>query len=241
VLDGDPRIPIYLRLRDELAARIASQEWRAGEAIPSESELAGRYGVAVGTLRKTLDLLVAEGQLERMQGKGTYVRRPRFEASLFRFFRFQNQAGERRIPTGRVLKVEVTALPSTVASSLSLPAGAPAIHLDRLRLMDGVPLLAESIWLPFDRFQALAGIRPEDFGDLLYPLYEERCGQTIASAEENLTAEAVGPDCARLLGIKPGAPVMVIERLAFGYDHQPLEWRRSRGPADHFLYTATIR
>ena len=62
MLDGDPRIPIYLRLRDELAARIASQEWRAGEAIPSESELAGRYGVAVGTLRKTLDLLVAEGQ-----------------------------------------------------------------------------------------------------------------------------------------------------------------------------------
>jgi len=56
-LDGDPRLPIYLRLRDELAGKIAAQEWRAGEAIPSESDLAGRYGVAVGTLRKTLDLL----------------------------------------------------------------------------------------------------------------------------------------------------------------------------------------
>ena len=102
-MDGDPRLPIYLRLRDELAGKIAAQEWRAGEAIPSESDLAGRYGVAVGTLRKTLDLLVAEGLLERAQGKGTFVRRPRFDSSLFRFFRFQNQAGERRIPQGRVL------------------------------------------------------------------------------------------------------------------------------------------
>jgi len=184
---------------------------------------------------------VAEGLLERAQGKGTFVRRPRFDSSLFRFFRFQNQAGERRIPQGRVLGMEVTVLPAAVADRLRLPAGAAAIHLDRLRLMAGVPLLAESIWLPFDRFQALAGLRPDEFGDLLYPLYEERCGQTIASAEETLTAETVGPDHARLLGLKPGAPVMVIERLAFSFDHQPIEWRRSRGPADQFLYTATIR
>jgi GntR family transcriptional regulator len=240
-LEGDPRLPIYLRLQDELSGRIASQEWRAGEAIPSESELSGRYRVSVGTLRKALDLLVAEGQLERIQGKGTFVRRPRFDSSLFRFFRFQNQAGVRRIPKGRVLGVEVISPPQAVASRLNLAAGAQAIHLDRLRLMDAVPLLVESIWLPQDRFAALAELRPEQFGDLLYPLYEERCGQTVASAEETLTAEAVSPDHAHLLGIQPGAPVMVIERLAFGYDHQPLEWRRSRGPADQFLYTATIR
>lgn len=241
MLDGDPRLPIYLRLRDELAGKIAAQAWRAGEAIPSESELAGHYRAAVGTVRKAIDLLVAEGQLERIQGKGTFVRRPRFDSSLFRFFRFQNPSGERRIPQGRVLGIEVAGLPAAVAGRLSLPGGARAIHLDRLRLMDGVPLLAESIWLPFDRFQALAGLRPEDFGDLLYPFYEERCGQTIACAEETLTAEAVGPEHARLLKLRPGAPVMVIERLAFSYDHQPIEWRRSRGPADQFLYTATIR
>jgi GntR family transcriptional regulator len=241
VLNSDQRLPIYLRLHDELAGKIASQEWRAGEAIPSESDLAQRYQVAVGTLRKTLDLLAAEGLLERIQGKGSFVRRPRFDTSLFRFFRFQNQAGERRIPQSRILSMEATEMPSTVASCLRLPAGSPALHLARLRLMDGLPLLAESIWLPRDRFAALAELRPEDFGDLLYPLYGERCGQTIASAEETLTAEAVGPDHARLLGIEPGSPVMVIERLAFGYDHQPIEWRRSRGPADQFLYTATIR
>jgi len=171
-VEGDPRLPIYLRLQDELSGRIASQEWRAGEAIPSESELAGRYRVSVGTLRKALDLLVAEGQLERIQGKGTFVRRPRFDSSLFRFFRFQNQAGERRIPRGRVLGVEVISPPAAVASRLNLAAGAQAIHLDRLRLMDAVPLLVESIWLPQDRFAALAELRPEQFGDLLYPLYE---------------------------------------------------------------------
>jgi GntR family transcriptional regulator len=115
------------------------------------------------------------------------------------------------------------------------------IHLSRLRVLDGKPLLAEAIWLPKDKFAALLDIDTSEFGDLLYPLYEERCGQVIASAEEDLTAEAVDEVHARLLQLQPGAPVIVVERIALGYDRQPLEWRRSRGPADQFRYHVEIR
>jgi GntR family transcriptional regulator len=79
------------------------------------------------------------------------------------------------------------------------------------------------------------------FGDLLYPLYEQCCGQVIASAQETLTAEAAGQATAKLLGIKAGAPVIVVERLALSFDRQPLEWRQSRGAADHFRYQVEIR
>jgi GntR family transcriptional regulator len=108
-------------------------------------------------------------------------------------------------------------------------------------MLDGKPLLAESIWLPKDKFAPLLEIDTAEFGDLLYPLYEERCGQVIASAEEDLTAEAVNDVYARLLQLQPGAPVIVVERVALGYDRQPLEWRRSRGPADQFRYHVEIR
>ena len=108
-------------------------------------------------------------------------------------------------------------------------------------MLDSKPLLAESIWLPEEKFAALLDIDTSEFGDLLYPLYEERCGQSVASAEEDLTAEAVSDVYARLLQLRPGAPVVVVERIAFGYDHQPLEWRRSRGPADQFHYHVEIR
>lgn len=237
----DERLPLYQRLRDELSERIASQQWRPGEAIPTEAELVKQFSASIGTVRKAIDMLVAEGTLERFQGRGTFVRRARFDSSLFRFFRFQKDSGERQVPEGRILRREVVEAPSAVASALRIPPGAEVIHLSRLRVLDGTPLLAESIWLPRDKFENLLDIDTSEFGDLLYPLYEERCGQVIASAEEDLTAEAVDDVHARLLQLPRGAPVIVVERLALGYDRHPLEWRRSRGPADKFRYHVEIR
>jgi GntR family transcriptional regulator len=237
----DVRLPLYQRLRDELSERIASQQWRPGEAIPTEAELVKQFSASIGTVRKAIDMLVAEGTLERFQGRGTFVRRARFDSSLFRFFRFQKDSGERQVPEGRILRREVVEAPSAVASALRIPPSVEVIHLSRLRVLDGTPLLAESIWLPRDKFENLLEIDTSEFGDLLYPLYEERCGQVIASAEEDLTAEAVDDVHARLLQLPRGAPVIVVERLALGYDRQPLEWRRSRGPADKFRYHVEIR
>ncbi|MDJ1634821.1 GntR family transcriptional regulator [Rhizobium rhizogenes] len=237
----DDRLPRYQRLRDDLAARINRQEWRHGESIPSEAELSATYGVAVGTVRKAIDQLVADGVVERHQGRGTYVRRARFNSSLFRFFRFQSESGERRVPESRILRRESIAAPSAVASALRLREGDPVISLSRLRLIGGVPLLAEEIWLERSRFEALLTIDTSEFGDLLYPLYEERCEQVVVSAEETLTVEIAPPLQARLLGLDPGSPLVVIERVAFDLERRPIEWRRSRGPADRFRYHVDIR
>ncbi|MEZ2223123.1 MULTISPECIES: GntR family transcriptional regulator [Rhizobium] len=237
----DDRLPRYQRLRDDLAARINRQEWRPGESIPSEAELSATYGVAVGTVRKAIDQLVADGVVERHQGRGTYVRRARFNSSLFRFFRFQSESGERRVPESRILRRESIAAPSAVASALRLREGDPVISLSRLRLIGGVPLLAEEIWLERSRFEALLTIDTSEFGDLLYPLYEERCEQVVVSAEETLTVEIAPPLQARLLGLEPGSPLVVIERVAFDLERRPIEWRRSRGPADRFRYHVDIR
>lgn len=238
---NEQRIPLYVKVKEALATAIANQRWRPGEAIPTEPELAETFGTSVGTLRKAVDQLVAEGMLERFQGRGTFIKRARFDSSLFRFFRFQNNAGERRIPESRILHREALPAPSMVATALSCPVGAPTIHLSRLRLIDHIPLLAESIWLPQDKFSYLMDMELGDFPDLLYPFYETECNQVIASAEETLTAENASPEYARLLRLPPATPLIVIERLARSFDGTPLEWRRSRGPADQFRYTVEIR
>ena len=240
-MQADNRLPRYQRLRDELAAQIGEHRWRPGEAIPTEQELSRTYGVAVGTVRKAVDQLVAEGMLERFQGRGTFVRRASFDGSLFRFFRFKNRRGERRIPTSRILMREVVSAPSAVSAALQVDADARVIHMSRLRLVDDHPILAEEIWLPYERFAAFAKLPTEDIGDLLYPVYEAHCNQVIASANETLTVETVDVMHGRLLRIESGTPVVVIERLAFGYDRRPLEWRRSRGPASEFVYQVEIR
>ncbi|MEM5367163.1 GntR family transcriptional regulator [Paraburkholderia azotifigens] len=240
-MPADERLPRYQRLRDEMVALIAARHWKPGEATPTEQALAKSYDVAVGTVRKAVDLLVAEGLLERFQGRGTFVRRASFDSSLFRFFRFQTRQGERRIPESRILRREVVDAPSAVAATLQISSSARVIQMTRLRLIDGVPMLAEEIWLPYVRFAAFAQMDLNEVGDLLYPVYEAQCNQVVASATETLTVEAIGPLHARLLRIEPGTPAVVIERLAYGYDRQPLEWRRSRGPASEFIYQAEIR
>lgn len=240
-LDPDSRLPLHHQLRDALAARVIGGEWRPGDALPSEQGLAEHYGVAPGTMRRAIETLVHEGWLERRQGRGTFVRRPDFTASLFRFFRFQSDGAERRVPESRILARDVAAAPPVAAAPLGLTAGEQAITLLRLRLVRGQPLLIESIWLPFAPFEALATLPLSEFGDLLYPLYESLCGQVVARAEEELTAEPAEARYARPLRIDAGAPVIVVERLAFDYRDRPLEWRRSRGPATLFRYRVDIR
>jgi GntR family transcriptional regulator len=240
-MNSDQRLPLYQRLRDTLAAAVAEGQWRAGDAIPSEADLAKRHGVAIGTVRKAVDQLVAEGVLDRQQGRGTFVKRTRFNASMFRFFRFQSESGERRIPVSRILRREALPAPSAVASALRIRPREDVIHLVRLRLIDDVPLLAEDIWLPRARFEPLLALDPGEFGDLLYPLYEERCEQVVVTAEETLTVETADTMKARLLRLEPHAPLIVIERLAYDLARQPLEWRRSRGAADKFRYHVEIR
>ncbi|MCC8963992.1 GntR family transcriptional regulator [Bradyrhizobium sp. Pear76] len=237
----DDRLPRYQRLRDDLAARINRNEWRPGDPIPSEAELGAHYGVAIGTVRKAIDQLVNDGVLERQQGRGTFVRRARFNSSLFRFFRFQSESGERRVPQSRILRRKTMPATTAVASALRISVGEPVISLSRLRLIDDVPLLAEEIWLERSRFEAILSLDTAEFGDLLYPLYEDRCGQVVVSADEILTVEIANEMQSRLLRLEANAPLIMVERLAFDLERRPIEWRRSRGPADRFRYHAEIR
>lgn len=241
MISSDERLPLYQRLRDDMLDKITRREWQPGAAIPTESELTQAYGVSIGTVRKAVETLVAEGLLERSQGRGTFIRKPSFDASLFRFFRYQAEGAKSQLPEGRILARTLLLPPAPVAAALALNARAKAIRLDRLRLVDGEPVLLEEIWLPHARFGALMHIDFPDFGDLLYPLYEERCGQTIASAQETLTVESAQAPVAEQLHIHAMQPVVVIDRLALGYDRHPLEWRRSRGRADRFRYQIEIR
>ena len=237
----DERLPRYQQLRDDLVHRIAAGEWSPGDAIHTEAELSQAYGVSTGTLRKAIDLLVGEGVLTRSQGKGTFVRRPRFDSSLFRFFRFKSRDGAAVLPGARIVARQVEAPDAAVRDGLALAARAKVIHLSRWRLIDARPVLAEEIWLPRDGFEALLALPLDGFGDLLYPLYERLCKQVVATARETLVVEQADRGLAKTLGIPAASPVIHVHRTAFNFAGRPLEWRSTRGAATGFQYEIEIR
>ena len=241
ILTGDKRLPLYQRLAETLRDELTQGKRRPGDRMPSENALATDYGLAPGTVRQALSALVDDGLLERFHGRGTFVRRPSFDRSLFRFFRFRDSSGEWRIPESRILKRTVEPAPSHIARQLGIEDGELAITMSRLRILNDAPVLAEEIWLPQARFEAFLDLSESEIGPLLYPVYDSKCGQLVARAEETLTAEAARPEIARLLRVDQNAPVIVIDRLAKGFDDTPLEWRRSQGRADQFHYHTEIR
>jgi GntR family transcriptional regulator len=238
---ADARLPRYQRVRDDLVRRIAAGEWAPGQAIPTEAELSLSYEVSIGTIRKAIDLLVNEGVLTRSQGKGTFVRRPRFDSSLFRFFRFTSRSGERVMPTAKIVGREVVLPDDEVRAALRLGPKDRVIHLSRLRLIDAQAVLQEEIWVPRDGFEPLVKLALDEFGDLLYPLYERLCGQVVATASETLMVEQADKAVAKVLGIPVESPVILVHRIAQDFTGKPIEWRSSRGAAAGFQYQTEIR
>ncbi|HLO75478.1 MAG TPA: GntR family transcriptional regulator, partial [Magnetospirillum sp.] len=225
----DDRLPRYQRLRDRIAADIAAQMWKPGEAIPSEAELAATHKVAVGTVRHAIDVLVADGLVVRQQGRGTFVCRPNFEHSLLRCLQIPGlEPGARAKLISRIVERAAMPAPPDVAERLALAANGECIRMVRQKWVDRQVLRAEEIWLPKARFAPMLTVELSSIGNDLYPAFERLCGQLVATASEALSVEAVGPEHAPLLGLSPGQPVVVIDRLTSGFDRQPLEWRRVR-------------
>ncbi|MBK4769015.1 MAG: GntR family transcriptional regulator [Pantoea sp. Morm] len=236
------KLPRYQFLYDLLSEQIAANRWLPGELFPTEAALASEFRLSTGTVRKAIDLLVAEGILEKQQGRGTFVRRPRFDFSLFRFFRFSSVNGKNLIPDSTILSMSVQKPSDAASDKLKLNReNSSAIKIKRLRTLAGEPLLYEEIWLPLPLFSPLLDVDIEREGMLLYPLYEKYCGQMVAFADEALTAEAAENPLTQVLQIREGTPVIAIERVARNFAGEPLEWRRSLGSAQHFSYSIQIR
>jgi GntR family transcriptional regulator len=238
---SDTRLPIYQRLKDDFVRRITQGVWTPGAPISSETQLAAELGVSTGTVRKAIEDLVQDGFLFRTQGKGTFVRRADFGNALSRFFRHTDSTGTPLRPHAQMLRIEEVSGRPQISQLLGLDPSAPLLKLRRLRLIGDMPKLYEEIFVSKDKFGSLAALPLDAFGDLLYPLYEEVCGHRIFRATETIRFDKASAQAAKYLGTTRGEAVAVIERLAVGFDGQPLEWRCSVGLASQFAYSVELR
>ncbi len=221
-----------------LVGRIASGAWRAGEAIPSEFEIAADLGTSQGTVRKALDAMAAENLVVRRQGRGTYVARHDDARILFQFFKLVPDRGEPRFPESRVLSCGAARADAAEARNLGLPRGAAIVRLVRERSLGGRVAILERIALPSEPFGPL---RDGPVPNNLYELYANRFGVAVARASERLKAVAAGPAEASSLGVPEGTPLLLVDRLAAAIDGRPVEWRLSSCRTDDLHYLSDLK
>jgi GntR family transcriptional regulator len=228
--------PLYEQIKILITQSLVAGEWKPGEAIPSEIELAARFRVSQGTVRKAIDELAAEHILVRRQGKGTYVASHSEPSYQYRFLRVMPDTGEKLHPHSVLLEVRRGKASAEIARSLAIKPGAAVHVIQRVLEFRARPLILDEIVLAAARFSGLTVPRLEEYKGSMYSFYEAVYGLRMIRAEERIRAVAAAEAVAAHLRVPPGTPLLCVDRIAFTYGDMPVEWRRGLCLTDGFSY-----
>lgn len=230
--------PRYITLADDLRSQIELGELAAGDRLPSEAELATRYGFSRGTVVKAIELLVTEGVVNRKQGSGSFVSKLSLHRKAGKLLSFVDSVKE----DGHRTEQSIISLgEAKVGTAREFGVAPPAVSLKRLRSVDGVPCAIHHSIIPHSVFgglfdsakQQLEVLNRPDFS--LYARFEKR-GLLVSEARERVTARLAEAEEVELLGIVAGAPVIVVFRVSYSANGVLLDAVEAVYRSDYYTY-----
>jgi GntR family transcriptional regulator len=228
-------VPLHHQVYLDLRSALDTGEWRPGDLLPPERQLAGRYGCSLITVRRALSELTREGRLERTRGRGTTVLRPRIERDFAGTMSFTEEMQDRGLdPQTKLIAARPESAGEVVATALQIEPGSPTLYVERLRAADGEPLLLEQVHLPAEQFPGLLASDLEHGS--LYDMLTARYGTRIVRSRESLEPVLLRAREARLLGQRLRSPALLIEGIAFSDRNIPVEFARSYVRGDRTRY-----
>jgi GntR family transcriptional regulator len=228
--------PLYQQIKELITRSLQGGEWLPGQSIPSEMELAARFRVSQGTVRKAVDELATENLLVRRQGKGTFVATHAEERTQYRFLRLMADAGGSPGLQRRLIGCRRQRVAADAARALGLKSGDPVVEIRRVLLAGDAPVVLDEILLPGALFKGLTADRLSAWKGPMYRLFEAEFGVRMIRAEEKIRAVAAEASQALELGVAAGAPLLSVERLSFTYGDKPVELRRGLYRTEHHHY-----
>lgn len=232
---------LYRQVKRQLINDIQSGITAPGAALANEKDLAQRFQVSVGTVRRAVDELVAEHVLLRQQGRGTFVGKLDRERFMFQFFKIAARDGPSEFPEVRLHKFAKVRASQTEAHALGLHGSQWVFRIENTLHLQGQPVIHDRIAIAAALFP---GLNQESFvarTTTIYGHYQAAFGITIVEADERVRAERVSPDSAQLLQLDEATPVLRIDRVAYTFDRQAAEFRTSVVDTRHFDYVSRMR
>jgi len=231
--------PLYQQIKSLILQGLHTGEWKPGEPIPSEIDLAARFRVSQGTVRKAIDELAAENLVVRRQGKGTFVATHAEQHVQYRFLKLVPDSGD--VDTEGPAEREIVdcrrqRAAADVARALALRTGDPVLQVRRVLAYRGTPTILEDLWLPGAPFKGLTAERLTAWHGPMYALFETEFGVRMVRAEEKIRAVLPDPAQAALLAVSAATPLLSVERVAHTYHDTPMELRRGLYRTDTHHY-----
>lgn len=228
-------LPKYYVLKEQILTLI--EDAVPGTLIPTERALAEQYGTSRTTVRQAIGELVAEGRLDRTQGRGTFVAPPKV-THVRQLTSFTDDAASQGLTaSARILDISEVPADTVTAKRLAVEPGAGVHRVERIRLVNGEPLAHETAFLAGE-LPGLAG-NVEVRGSL-YSALREDYGIRISEVEDTVETKLAGPEEVRLLDVEMGAPMLLVHRLGLDPDGRPVEWTESVFRGDRFRFVARM-
>ena len=221
--------PLYQQIKVLILQSLQAGEWKPSAAIPSEIELAARFKVSQGTVRKAIDELAAENLLVRRQGKGTFVATHAERQIQYRFLKLIPDNGDPNSEgpaQRRIIDCKRARASVEVARALAIRAGDAVLQVRRVLSFASTPTILEDIWLPAAPFKGLTAERLSESNGPMYALFETEFDVRMVRAEEKIRAVVPDVEQCELLKIAPQTPLLSVERIAYTYNDLPMEMRR---------------
>ncbi len=237
-LEMDLSEPLYKQVESHILQCLAEGEWKPGDQLPTESQLAERFGVAVFTIRAGIRALVAAKILIRKQGKGTFVARHTRQRQRYQFSHVYRNEGIQIFPDRELLSFEKGLATDEVSVILAMgKEERPTIYrIECFLTIDGEPVSTLDIAVPTRMFQGLTAREIRESQGNLYAVYQDACGINVIRIQERVYATIATAPVARVLKIARHTPVLMIERIAYSYNHIPVEFRVRHLDATKYHY-----
>ncbi|MFO0113731.1 MAG: GntR family transcriptional regulator [Betaproteobacteria bacterium] len=230
-MTGSPTFqPLYEQIKSLITRSLVLGEWKPGEAIPSEMELASRYGVSQGTVRKAIDALAAEYIVVRRQGKGTFVATHTAPTHQYRFLRIRADDAEptsdKHHPRTKFIGLQKDKADANIAAKLGIRVNQAVVVVSRVLVFDGRPLILDEITLAQSTFPNLTMEKLVASQGSIYSFLETAYGTRMVRAEERIKAVGATKHASKHLGVAIGTPLLSVDRVAYTYGDRAVEWRR---------------
>ena len=224
-------VAAWRQIADSMEADLSTGRLAPGDRLPTEAELAVRFGVNRHTVRRALAALAAKGLVRATQGRGTFVEErplPYAIGPRTRFSEIVSRAG--REAGGVLLAAAKVAADARVAAALAIPTGAPVFRLETLRSADGTPISMGSGFFPLPRFAGIAAAYRRS-GSTTQAL--KACGVVdYRRAETRVSARPVLGEEALRLDLAPGRPVLTVDSVNVDERGVPIQFTRALFAAD---------
>ncbi|WP_313799132.1 GntR family transcriptional regulator [Cytobacillus sp.] len=223
-LQYDSVIPLYHQLMERLKGAIQKGHWTHGDKIPSENQLMDQFNVSRNTAKKAIEELVQEGILYRIQGKGTFVAKPKLQQSLMGFYSFSKVLKEKGMnPKDIILKIEETKPTAKIREALRLEKNDNVIEMKRLRCANNEPYILESSFIPKSVVSTIDQLK--NVGEIsLYDLFAQQFNIVVTKAKEAFEPVLIRPEESEYLQTDVGRPALLLERTAYDMNGMPVEF-----------------